>query len=202
MWLKQIRPDALDMYVLYGENKVRYTTYMQMTEAQLYWVRQGLKVVVVFYGHPGIFVLSTHRAIKIARREGHKAMMKASVSALDTLALAAFTATSMLPAWADQINRFLPFTDVYDSNSLWCESAYGLKDYRPINLKFGQALLWDGGFLEHGTFKNETGQTRVSCDFRFSMQHLDRVREPWSNILLGRTLDGKMSAPSDPSAPS
>ena len=85
VWLKRLRPDALDLYVLYGEGKLRYTTYMQMTEAQLYWVRQGLKVVVVFYGHPGIFVLSTHRAVKIARREGHKAIMKASVSALDTL---------------------------------------------------------------------------------------------------------------------
>jgi hypothetical protein len=85
VWLRQIRPDALDLYVLYGENKFRYTTYMQMTEAQLYWVRQGLKVVVVFYGHPGVFVLSTHRAIKIARREGYKATMRASVSALDTL---------------------------------------------------------------------------------------------------------------------
>ena len=85
VWLKQLRPDALDLYVLYGENKPRYTTYMQMAEAQLYWVRQGLKVVVIFYGHPGIFVLSTHRAIKLARREGHKATMKASVSALDTL---------------------------------------------------------------------------------------------------------------------
>jgi hypothetical protein len=85
VWLKRLRPDALDLYVLYGENKVRYTTYMQMTEAQLYWVRQGKKVVVVFYGHPGVFVLSTHRAIKLARREGYKATMKAGVCALDTL---------------------------------------------------------------------------------------------------------------------
>lgn len=85
VWLKRLRPDALDLYVLYGEGKVRYITYMQMTEAQLYWVRQGLNVVVVFYGHPGIFVLSTHRAIKLARREGHKAVMKAGVCALDTL---------------------------------------------------------------------------------------------------------------------
>jgi Tetrapyrrole (Corrin/Porphyrin) Methylases len=85
VWLKRLRPDALDLYVLYGEDKLRYTTYMQMTEAQLYWVRQGLKVVVVFYGHPGIFVLATHRAIKIARSEGYKATMKANVSALDTL---------------------------------------------------------------------------------------------------------------------
>lgn len=85
VWLMKLRPDALDLYVLYGEKKPRYTTYMQMAEAQLYWVRQGLKVVVIFYGHPGIFVLSTHRAVKIARREGHKAVMKGSVSALDTL---------------------------------------------------------------------------------------------------------------------
>jgi hypothetical protein len=85
VWLKRLRPDALDLYVLYGESKVRYTTYMQMTEAQLYWVRKGLKVVVIFYGHPGIFVLSTHRAVKLARREGHRAIMKAGVCALDTL---------------------------------------------------------------------------------------------------------------------
>jgi Tetrapyrrole (Corrin/Porphyrin) Methylases len=85
VWLKRLRRDALDLYVLYGEGKVRYITYMQMTEAQLYWVRKGLNVVVVFYGHPGIFVLSTHRAIKLARREGHKAIMKAGVCALDTL---------------------------------------------------------------------------------------------------------------------
>lgn len=85
VWIKRLRPDALDLYVLYGDGKVRYTTYMQMTEAQLYWVRKGLNVVVIFYGHPGIFVLSTHRAIKLARREGHHAIMKAGVCALDTL---------------------------------------------------------------------------------------------------------------------
>lgn len=85
VWLRQLRPDALDLYVLYADSKVRYTTYMEMAEAQLYWVRQGLRVVVIFYGHPGIFVLSTHRAVQIARREGHRAVMKAGVSALDTL---------------------------------------------------------------------------------------------------------------------
>ncbi|HEY1625140.1 MAG TPA: SAM-dependent methyltransferase [Streptosporangiaceae bacterium] len=85
VWLRKLRPDALDLYVLYADDKVRYTTYMEMAEAQLYWVRQGLKVVVIFYGHPGIFVLSTHRAIQIARREGHRAVMRAGVSALDTL---------------------------------------------------------------------------------------------------------------------
>ena len=84
-WIKQRRPDALDLYVLYDDSKVRYTTYMQMTEAMLWPVRQGKKVVAIYYGHPGIFVLSTHRAIEIARREGHHAVMRPSVSALDCL---------------------------------------------------------------------------------------------------------------------
>lgn len=84
-WINQLRPDALDLYVLYGEDKIRYVTYMQMTEAQLYWVRKGLNVVVLFYGHPGIFVLSTHRSVMIAKREGYRASMKAGVCALDTL---------------------------------------------------------------------------------------------------------------------
>ncbi len=85
VWLKTIRPDAYDLYVLYDNSKVRYTTYMQMAEAMLHFVRQGKKVIAVYYGHPGIFVLPTHRAILIARREGHKAQMRPSVCALDCL---------------------------------------------------------------------------------------------------------------------
>jgi hypothetical protein len=85
VWLKAARPDAYDLYVLYDDAKVRYLTYMQMAEAMLYYVRRGKRVVAIFYGHPGIFVLSTHRAIQIARREGHRAMMRPGVSALDIL---------------------------------------------------------------------------------------------------------------------
>lgn len=85
VWLKALRPDAYDLYVLYDDSKVRYITYMQMTEALLYYVRQGKKVLGVYYGHPGVFVLSSHRAIKIARREGFRARMRAGISALDTL---------------------------------------------------------------------------------------------------------------------
>jgi len=85
VWLKERRPDAYDLYVLYDDAKLRHVTYMQMTEAMLHYVRRGLRVVAIFYGHPGVFVLSTHRAIAIARREGHRAVMRAGVSALDTM---------------------------------------------------------------------------------------------------------------------
>ena len=85
VWLKERRPDAYDLYVLYDDAKLRHVTYMQMTEAMLHFVRRGMRVVAIFYGHPGVFVLSTHRAIAIARREGHRAVMRAGVSALDTM---------------------------------------------------------------------------------------------------------------------
>ena len=85
VWLKNLRPDGYDLYVLYGEGKQRYVTYMQMTEAMLHYVRKGQKVVGIYYGHPGVFVLSTHRAVQIGRQEGHRVVMRAAVSALDTL---------------------------------------------------------------------------------------------------------------------
>lgn len=85
VWIKAMRPDAYDLYVLYDEGKARYITYMQMTELILYHVRKGKRVIAIYYGHPGIFVLSTHRALRIARREGHRAVMRPGISALDTL---------------------------------------------------------------------------------------------------------------------
>ena len=85
VWIKALRPDAYDLYVLYDDGKPRYLTYMQMAEAMLHFVRMGRRVLAIYYGHPGVFVLSTHRAIAIARREGHRAVMRAAVSALDTL---------------------------------------------------------------------------------------------------------------------
>lgn len=85
VWIKQLRPDAMDLYVLYDDSKPRYVTYMQMAESMLHYVRAGQRVVCVFYGHPGVFVLSTHRAILIAKREGHRATMRPGVCALDCL---------------------------------------------------------------------------------------------------------------------
>ena len=85
IWLSTIRPDAYDLYVLYDDETKRYFTYVQMAEAMLHYVRQGKKVVAIYYGHPGVFATPTHRAIQIARREGHVARMRPGISALDYL---------------------------------------------------------------------------------------------------------------------
>ncbi len=88
----------------------------------------------------------------------------------------------------EQINCYLPFTDVCGNNSILCETSYGLKNYHPINLKYGEALLWDGGLLEHGTLANDTNFTRISCDFRFQPKNPKLVKYPWSDILSGRKI--------------
>lgn len=67
----------------------------------------------------------------------------------------------------DQLNFWLPFTDVSESSALWLESDYGLGDYTPVPLRYGQVLIFDGGYLDHGSVRNETEITRISLDMRF-----------------------------------
>ena len=60
----------MDLYVFYADDKKRYDTYVQMAESCLFYARKGLNVVAIFYGHPGVFVMPSHRAIKIALKQG------------------------------------------------------------------------------------------------------------------------------------
>lgn len=46
-------------------------------------VREGQKVLGIFYGHPGVFVSPSRRALAIAREEGYEAKMLPGVSAED-----------------------------------------------------------------------------------------------------------------------
>jgi hypothetical protein len=85
IWINAIRPDALDLRILYDKDTNRFDTYVQMAEAILHCVRRGERVVAVYYGHPGIFATPGHRALRIARAEGYVARMRPGISALDYL---------------------------------------------------------------------------------------------------------------------
>ncbi|PIA97994.1 hypothetical protein CB0940_05746 [Cercospora beticola] len=84
-FIKHHAPSAEDLYQYYDTEKNRVTTYVQMAEVILSSVRKGKLTVAVFYGHPGVFVTPSHRAIYIARHEGYKAQMLPGVSAEDCL---------------------------------------------------------------------------------------------------------------------
>ena len=71
--------------------------------------------------------------------------------------------------WAvevDEDNFFLPFTDAFDTNTIWAESQEDKGDYSPMNCNYGEVIQWDGSNLTHGNKINTTGKARVSIDFR------------------------------------
>ena len=85
LWIKQMNRDVRSLQPYYREGKSRADTYDQMVEAMLAEVRAGKNVCGAFYGHPGVFALPPHEAIRIARREGYQAHMEPGISAEDCL---------------------------------------------------------------------------------------------------------------------
>lgn len=70
-----------------------------------------------------------------------------------------------------RLNLWVPLTKVWGTNSLWIESDEGKKDYTPVELLYGQALIFDGANLSHGSKWNSTKSSRVSFDVRFAPAH-------------------------------
>lgn len=88
-----------------------------------------------------------------------------------------------------EINYTVPQTPMYGTNSIWIESEEGLKDYQPMEAKVGEMVEFNGSFLKHGAKKNETGETRVSFDFRI-VRYSD-APEPYKNKALWDHYDSK-----------
>ena len=65
-----------------------------------------------------------------------------------------------------EINCWLPFTDAYDTNTIWLESEEDKGDFEPQTVIYGEVLIFDGANLMHGNKINKTSNTRVSVDFR------------------------------------
>ena len=84
-WLQSLNPTAESLQPFYTGRDSRLTTYLDITDYLLEHVRRGLNVCAVFYGHPGIFVFPSHRAIARARLEGFPAVMLPGISAEDCL---------------------------------------------------------------------------------------------------------------------
>jgi len=85
LWVKQMNRDVRSLQPYYREGKSRADTYNQMVEAMLVEVRAGKNVCGAFYGHPGVFALPPHEAVRIARSEGYHAHMEPGISAEDCL---------------------------------------------------------------------------------------------------------------------
>lgn len=85
LWLQRMHPDVRSLQPYYREGKSRMKTYRQWVELMMAEVRAGRRVCGVFYGHPGIFAWSPHKAVEVARAEGFQAHMEPGISAEDCL---------------------------------------------------------------------------------------------------------------------
>jgi precorrin-6B methylase 1 len=85
LWVREMHADVRSLQPYYREGRSRLISYKAMIQAMLDEVRAGRKVCGAFYGHPGVFAWVPHKAIAIARDEGHAAHMEPGVSAEDCL---------------------------------------------------------------------------------------------------------------------
>ena len=67
---------------------------------------------------------------------------------------------------ASEINFWLPFTNVFGTNTLHLESSPGRGDFQPLELSAGDGLRFNGNRCRHFTKPNASEVTRVSIDFR------------------------------------
>jgi len=75
-----------------------------------------------------------------------------------------------------EINYWVPFTQAFESNSVYIESSWGSQEFVPIRADYGDIVTFDAVQWEHGNKLNTTGQTRVSFDFRCIPESLYRPK--------------------------
>ena len=66
----------------------------------------------------------------------------------------------------EEINIFLPLTDAMGNNTIWAETEEDKGDFTPMDAVYGEYYIWDGANLTHGNKINDTGNSRISVDFR------------------------------------
>jgi uncharacterized protein YabN with tetrapyrrole methylase and pyrophosphatase domain len=85
LWLESELPHAESLHDSFWDGRPRQPAYDEIVERLLAPVREGRDVCAAFYGHPGVFVYSSHAAIRKARAEGFDARMLPGISAEDCL---------------------------------------------------------------------------------------------------------------------
>lgn len=132
LWLEGEFPRAQSLHESFWEGRPRQAAYDEIVERILAPVREGRTVCAAFYGHPGVFVYSSHAAVRKAREEGLEARMLPGISAEDCL----FADLEVDPAAAgcqsfeatDFLIRERPF-DPHTALVLWQIGVLGVTTY-------------------------------------------------------------------------
>jgi precorrin-6B methylase 1 len=129
-WVSKLNPSAQSLERFYSPSKDRTQTYQEMVEEILAWVRRGLDVCVVLYGHPGVFVAPSDAAIRRAREEGFGAWMLPGVSAEDCLFADLGVDPGASGCQSFEATNFLLYPRSFDTSTpllLWQVAAVGVR---------------------------------------------------------------------------
>ena len=81
LWIRGLNQSAESLAGFYADHKDREKTYTEIARYLVSAVRGGARVCAAFYGHPGVLVQASHRAIAILTRDRYRARMLPGVSA-------------------------------------------------------------------------------------------------------------------------
>lgn len=84
-WVRSLNDQTESLAPFYAVGKERQKTYDEMVDRIVGTVREGLGVVAVSYGHPGVAAYPLHESVRRARSEGFRAEMLPGISAEDCL---------------------------------------------------------------------------------------------------------------------
>lgn len=99
----------------------------------------------------------------------------------------------------------MPITPSFGSNTLFIESSPGAGDFAPVELGYGEALVFNGCRCRHYSLANETGKTRVSFNFGVTTMAAGSYTRrawwtPWANHQLAPTTNESQSRARAPTA--
>jgi uncharacterized protein YabN with tetrapyrrole methylase and pyrophosphatase domain len=132
-WIQDLNPNCESLERYYSKDKDRLTTYLEMAEHILSFVRKGETVCAAFYGHPGVFVLPSHVVVRRARQEGYHARMLPGVSAEDCLFCDLGVDPGVLGCQSFEATDFLVHRRSFDAEShliLWQIGVIGDIGYK------------------------------------------------------------------------
>ncbi|MFN8474706.1 MAG: SAM-dependent methyltransferase [Anaerolineae bacterium] len=134
-WVRKLSlsadPESLHGY--YSTTTDRLTSYNNMAEHIVSYVRQGHRVCGVTYGHPGVFAYPFHEAIRRARAEGFSARMLPGISAEDSLFADLGIDPGTHGCQSFEATDFLVYKRKFDTSSvliLWQIAIIGVLGYR------------------------------------------------------------------------
>lgn len=136
----RLNPAAESLQKYYVHGKPRLQTYKDFVDRIMESVRDGKRTCAVFYGHPGVFVLPSHAAIRQARSEGYEARMLPGISAEDCL----FADLGVDPAACG--------CQVYDATDF-------VMHRRKLDTS-SSVILWQVGVVGHWTYQ-QTGYANL-----------------------------------------